>query len=320
MDLVRRLATGAIIAAATAGCVGDANTAADAGSDAADASDVVDAAPSDGAGDVIGDSGLACDKSKPFNAPVAVGGVKGESVWLSNDERTIYPTQFFADAGAGPSYLVAMQTRATTADAFGVSTILDINDKSANGFRATLTGDGLVIIFASYRTGPGASLQLFTANRSSPLANFSTPVSMANVNNGTWEQFPSLSADGLELYFDSQRDNAEGDVFHALGSAQSAFNAPSKIDLGAGNARTPVISPDGLALYFFTTRASAMGDIWVAVRTTKSDGFGAPNPVTEVNTSGASEVPNWVSPDGCRLYFTRRDPSATVMVASRPLL
>ncbi len=311
--------TGAcIVLASLAGCVGDSNTTSDGGTDAALTSDVtVETGASDALPDAV-EAAPACDTTKPFNAPVAVGGVKGESVWRSNDELTIYPTQFFADAGAGPEYLIAMQTRAAAADAFGASTILSINDQTANGERAALTSDGLVIIFASYRNGPSSSLQLYTANRSSALVSFSTPAPLANINPGNWDSAPSLSADGLELYFDTQRDSTAGDVFHALGSAQSSFNTPSKIDLGAGNAIAPVISPDGLSLFFATTRASAMNDIWVATRSNKSDGFGAPNPVTELNTASGGEVPNWVSPDGCRLYFTRRSPSATVMVAARP--
>ena len=69
---------------------------------------------------------------------------------------------------------------------------------------------------------------------------------------------------------------------------------------------TPVPSPDGLSLYFTSTRAPDGGiadfDIWVATRTSLATDFGDPTRLEGPNGPNA-ESPNWISPDGCRLYF-----------------
>ena len=275
-----------------------------------DVADEVDSALADSA-----DGNSTCDTTKPFGTPAPVGGLKGENVWLTNDEMFAYSTQYFADAGAGPEYLLVLYTRASLAAPFGSPAPLNVSDSTqGDGRTATLTADQKVIIFASYRASPGVRLQLFTASRSSSSAPFGTVTLLANVNTSGVNEAPSLSADGTELYFDSTTD-----VYRSQGTAPT-FGGPSKVGLGTGDATHPVISPDGLSLYFATTRGGATVDIWMAARATKTDAtFGAPVAVPNVNTTSAQELPNWISPDGCRLYLTSiQGSSATMMVASRP--
>jgi hypothetical protein len=45
----------------------------------------------------------------------------------------------------------------------------------------------------------------------------------------------------------------------------------------------------------------------MARRASRSDAWGTPVNVRELNTPG-EDFPTWASPDGCRLYFTRRGP------------
>jgi hypothetical protein len=84
------------------------------------------------------------------------------------------------------------------------------------------------------------------------------------------------------------------------------------------------VSPDQLTIYWASDRTDggAKGDfdIWMATRPNSTASFGGAKNVSELNTDGA-ELPNWVSPDGCRLYFgetpARRD-IRTVQFAERP--
>jgi hypothetical protein len=63
----------------------------------------------------------------------------------------------------------------------------------------------------------------------------------------------------------------------------------------------------------------------MASRTTSSDGFGAAMPVPGLSVAGVNEVPNWISPDGCALYFHSNAPDSMgsrgeddIYVAIRP--
>ena len=105
------------------------------------------------------------------------------------------------------------------------------------------------------------------------------------------------------------------------------FGAPAAVaGLHSANAeeRSPLLAPDGLTLYFsrFVKTDASTNDykIHAARRPTKSDPFGAPTPVSELNGPGW-EVPAWISDDGCRMYFSRRltqPSSGKIYVASRP--
>jgi hypothetical protein len=64
----------------------------------------------------------------------------------------------------------------------------------------------------------------------------------------------------------------------------------------------PVVTPDELTLFFGSTRTGD-SEIYEARRASVADGFGAPMELTGLNTSGLG-APNWISPDGCNLYFT----------------
>jgi dipeptidyl aminopeptidase/acylaminoacyl peptidase len=79
-----------------------------------------------------------------------------------------------------------------------------------------------------------------------------------------------------------------------------------------GGAYSPTLSPDELTLYFASSRtletrcASMLDDeIWQANRATTADPFAHPRPIAELSTH-RPEWPSWLSPDGCRLYFTRQ--------------
>jgi hypothetical protein len=67
----------------------------------------------------------------------------------------------------------------------------------------------------------------------------------------------------------------------------------------------PALSADKLTIYFGTNRATAGGDhdIWMAQRDAINKDFKAPVEVMGVNNSGTDEIPSWISPDQCTLYF-----------------
>jgi hypothetical protein len=81
---------------------------------------------------------------------------------------------------------------------------------------------------------------------------------------------PSLTADLLELYFNSSRGgNADIWVMYRF-SADGAWGMPTRVvELsGPGSEGTPEVSPDGLSIIWSSDRPGGLGssDIWSAVR------------------------------------------------------
>jgi hypothetical protein len=79
------------------------------------------------------------------------------------------------------------------------------------------------------------------------------------------------------------------------------------------------LSEDGLDLYFNLTpdAGEADGDLYVAHRETADRPFGAPEPLSELNTDSDERDP-WLSPDGSRFFFSSdRDGTLNIYEAER---
>jgi hypothetical protein len=72
----------------------------------------------------------------------------------------------------------------------------------------------------------------------------------------------------------------------------------------------PLVTADELTIIFGSDRDSPNSrgglDIWMATRPSPSAPFGAEHVVGELATA-AHDIPTWISPDGCHLYFDRYD-------------
>jgi hypothetical protein len=138
------------------------------------------------------------------------------------------------------------------------------------------------------------------------------------VNSSSFESSPSISGDGLELYFDSGRPSQYGVGGRGLlvtrrttrtspwGPA-TALDAPVNGSYGAGG---PSVSSDGLELYFCSSRSGGLGglDIYVSKRATRQDPWGSPvNLGPAVNSTGHDQAPR-LSPDGLLLLFQASRP------------
>lgn len=74
--------------------------------------------------------------------------------------------------------------------------------------------DGLEIFFESNRTGTLGFNDLYSSVRTSTSAPWSTPQNLGSIVNSAFnEGRPSLSFDGTELYFMSNRDDAANDIY-----------------------------------------------------------------------------------------------------------
>jgi Tol biopolymer transport system component len=131
------------------------------------------------------------------------------------------------------------------------------------------------------------------------------------VNSSAWDGEPSISSDGLSLYFGSQRPGGYGgaDIWVTT-RATTSDPWEEAVNLGP-TINTPFddvdecISADGLSLYIDSFREGGHGgiDIWVATRETLSDPWQEPvNLGPTINTTGES-APS-ISADGRVLFFS----------------
>jgi Tol biopolymer transport system component len=119
----------------------------------------------------------------------------------------------------------------------------------------------------------------------------------------------SLTADQLEVFFDSSRTGGlgGGDLWTATrGSVLDPFATPTNVTVlnGTGDDATPDVSGDGLTLYYVTDRAGGPGakDIYVATRPDRSAAWVGPVLVPELSTPGDEAGPTFAA-DGRVMMF-----------------
>jgi len=128
------------------------------------------------------------------------------------------------------------------------------------------------------------------------------------VTNSDIEGSPSISADGLSLYFSRIRSGS-ADIYVTQRASVSdpwgeAVNLGPAVNSSSYDGE-PGISSDGLSLYFGSKRPGGYGkaDIWVATRASTSDPWEkAVNLGPTINTE-ADDIDVCISADGLSLYF-----------------
>lgn len=265
--------------------------------------------------------GTKCDLTKPFGAPMLVNGLSTTQHFatprLSSDERTIFFT-----TKVGTQSRIARAVRATGSTAFGPATVLDAQSSTSKDNDPSVSADGTMLFFSSERAG--ANDKLYVAIAPSAGAPFGAATMVTGVSSSSGEeQHPYFRvAGGDELWFSSTR-GGQWEIWTAKKSG-TGFSTPVRVEelRNAEATRQPMITEDGLTIVFASERAGGAGqrDLWMARRTTTTSPFAAPEVIPSVN-SAADEFAGWVSPDGCRLYFSsdRLTPKVhNIYVAARP--
>jgi hypothetical protein len=174
----------------------------------------------------------------------------------------------------------------------------------------SLASDGLSLYFALLV--PGGVEQVALSTRSDRGVAFGDGLPLPPPINLDTEGTPNLSADGLSLYFFSERAGGAGgrDLYVATRSSTSAefetvrelsaLNTPDREHL-------PRVSSDDLTLYFVSNRTGDT-DIWRATRTSPAADFADPVLVPELN-SGNEDGAVTLSPDGLEAILSSNRPS-----------
>ncbi len=193
---------------------------------------------------------------------------------------------------------------------------------SATDAGPSISADGLSLYFHSNRSGGSGVMDLWVAKRSTISDPWDTPVNLGpKVNSGTPNHSPSISADGLSLFFYPYSEHPGGaggtDIWVTTqpttdGPWSSPVNLGPSVNSSADDS-TPDISADGLTLYFISFRPGGYGeaDFWVTTRTTKNTEWGTPLHLgSTVNSSYAERQPT-ISTDGLALFFGSTRPGGS---------
>ncbi len=179
---------------------------------------------------------------------------------------------------------LGLGTEVANADfTFGTPTNLGpiINSHSAEQ-SPSISTDGLTLFFDSNRFNDYYIHDLWVTTRQTTSDPWEPPVSLGPIVNSSFSDGTSnISADGLELYFASERPGGSGEVdivniwITTRVTTEDEWMIP--VNLGetvniAANDFAPSISANGLSLYFASDRQGGFVefDIWVTTRETTS--------------------------------------------------
>jgi Tol biopolymer transport system component len=214
--------------------------------------------------------------------------------------------------------VLGMAAEVANADfTFGTPTNLGPTvNSSAAQFTPSISANGLEIYFTSNLPGGEGGYDIWVTTRPTTADDWGTPVNLGPiVNSSAAEGTPSISADGLALYFSDYwsglRPGGSGNYdlwVTTRATKDDEWGTP--VNLGpivnsSANDFTPSISADGLSLYFESGRPGGYGgdDIWVTTRATKQDPWGEPVNLGPTVNSSAGEGGPSISADGRTLFF-----------------
>jgi beta-lactamase regulating signal transducer with metallopeptidase domain/Leucine-rich repeat (LRR) protein/Tol biopolymer transport system component len=193
-------------------------------------------------------------------------------------------------------------------------------NSSADEYDPSISADELELYFNSYRAGGLGQADIWVTTRKTKADPWGKPVNLGpTVNSPAADNAPSISADGLSLYFSSTRPGGHGgrDIWATTRKTKSdLWSEPANLGPtvnSSADEHAPNVSSDGLELYFSGHSASpesarpggsGEADLWVTTRKTTRDPWGTPvNLGPTVNSSFSDTGPS-MSGDGLSLYFS----------------
>jgi Tol biopolymer transport system component len=188
---------------------------------------------------------------------------------------------------------------------------------NANEWGPALSADKLTLYFESERTGIG---DLYRATRATTADEFGAVTALTQLNgNSSSERDPELSADGLTLYFTSDR-NGQPQLFRATRTSPTAeFGTPTKVNELANVALAgPALRFDGGELFYSDWLQTTL------IHATYMTGQGfVPNGNINILDVGFANAQPSLSADGLTLYYQHMEgafSTCEIYMATRPNL
>lgn len=203
-------------------------------------------------------------------------------------------------------------TRPSLDAAFGEPSVFD---EFSGGRNTTpvLSGDELKIYFASERSG---NWDIWVADRLAVGLTFGNLRQLMALNSTASELRPWISADGLTIYFESDRTGTGSDVWKATrASTDAEFSAPQQVTWlnTPSNEQSASTTPDQLTCFYVSDSFQAVG--WKTLlrtqRAAATDSFSwgvAVSALSGHNVNGYASL----SPDGRELVFSAAGPTQQI--------
>jgi len=172
----------------------------------------------------------------------------------------------------------------------------------------TLTADLLEIFFTTDRlSGNG---DVWSARRTDVVHPFSPPAAVAEVNTSTFETSSAISADGLTLWFGSDRPGGVGSTDIWVSSRpnrSSAWSTPVNV-VALNTAAEDIPRPPGqhgLVMPMSSkTTTSAVYQTFFATRASAGAPFGPPVLLSELAHPDTSTVDGFLTDDGLTMFYS----------------
>lgn len=198
---------------------------------------------------------------------------------------------------------------------FGTPTNLGLPfNTTARDSTPCISHDGLSLFFGSGRSGGSGGEDLYVSTRATINDEWGPVVNVGPIVNSEANDWaPSISSDGLELFFNASGSRPGGIGKYDIWVAKRVVineEWGEPVNLGPSvnspaNDGAPYISADGLSLYFSSIRSGGYGhpDLWVTTRATKDEHWGEPVNLGPFVNSYDAEWGPYISPDGLTLFF-----------------
>ncbi len=250
-----------------------------------------------------------------FGAPTKLGPTVNTSseefnASISADGLSLYFISNRPGGVGGRDIWVA--TRATTDDDWGEPVNLGPTINTPAGeWGVSISYDGLSLYFDTRQSGTSSAINdLWVATRATTDDDWGNPVNLGPMVNSSGDDYtPSISSDGLALYFMSSRSGGYGnyDLWVTMrATTDEDWGAPVNLGPTVNSSVydiDPGISPDGRMLFFTRTTDGTEANIWMTWRATTNDEWGEPiNVGPTINSSAFERYPN-ISADGSTLFF-----------------
>jgi hypothetical protein len=211
-------------------------------------------------------------------------------------------------AGCGWGRTVTLGAETPAPYHFGAAKLIAELASTKRTDNPTLTGDQLEIFFTSDRdSGNG---DVWSASRASVGVPFDAPAPVIEVNSSGFETSSAISADGLTLWFGSDRAGGVGllDVWVSTRPARgAAWSTPVNV-LALNSPADDIPRPPGqrgLVMPLASSRV-VQGLYWtyLAARRTEGAPFGAPVAIPELSYTDRSTVDAFLTDDGLTMFFS----------------
>ncbi len=186
---------------------------------------------------------------------------------------------------------------------------------------AFLTEDGRSLYIARAPSAPGGGyvwdqVGFYVLERASVDVPFTEPANEMLPGPGGFSTSPSITADGLSLFYSSSASPFDPDDMYEVTRASTAvdFDFGTSVKLGPnvnhdGGDGYGKISGDGLTLVYGSGRPGGAGgtDVWMATRPTRTAPFDPAVNLAQINSPYGDSTP-FLSSDGQALFFNSTRP------------